>query len=158
MNQKTFILIFTFVIGVASMFLPYEVREYSDSLPWPNNIGGAPFPDMSKDYYSGIRLEFPLISLAPLLLIFILLGFARNRATAIISLVFSSLHILWMPVVLFAIHFQLFSSNTIHTGIGYYMLVLVVLVQFILCIQTLVKKDYKHERRSSNDDLLLDDF
>lgn len=165
MNAKMILLMVSLLLGAGSLIMPYQVREYTSyvtpTAPSQSNTTTttAPLvPQIEKDYENGIRMIVPLFSLPVLILIFVLLGFARSRSTAIISLVFACLDILWMPVILFAIHFNLFSSNTYHTGIGYYMLCAAVLIQFVLPIMILKQKDYLIQPKQKHAGDLLDDL
>jgi hypothetical protein len=156
MNWKLVALIVSVVLAVTSLFFPYEVQEAEPNtyLTVVPNPGG----EVKYLYYSGFDLGFPMLGIPVIVLIFILMGFVRTRATGILSIVFASLHVLWMPVVLFGIHFTLFYHPVIHTGIGYYMMLLAVLIQFIVPIMVLRQQDYKTKpiKRRSHD--ILDEI
>lgn len=144
-----------FVIVVLSLFLPYASHdEYTGG--WFTSNRQLVANDVMKSGWDYIEVTF--VAPVAILLLSTIMVAIRNRATAIIGVIFSFFIILWMPIVAFVLTFNLFGSDD-RIQLGYLICVVTVVTYFGFNIGSLVYevRQYRRNGNRKPNDVVLDD-
>lgn len=129
------------VVTIFSLFLPYKEYDYY--------TGGLFGSTLTEENVREAGLELLEACVPPVILLFALIPLVirRNRAMAIISLILSSLNLLYMPLLAFALTFELFSPRrNVTVELGYMIAVIAGLVFFVYAIIELRKAIRLHRK------------
>lgn len=117
------------IVVILSLFLPYKEYDY-----YTGGMFGSTLTEENVRE-AGIKFIEAYIPSVLMLLALIPLVIKRNRAMAIISLILSSLNLLYMPVLAFALTFELFSPRrNVTVELGYMIAVVASLTFFVFAI------------------------
>lgn len=149
MIKRGIILLSALLIAIISLFMPYEVQIYEDI-----DTGGRLIQENISQ--SGIELIAPLFSIVAYTIIFFLIAAVRHKAANIIAFILTCFSGVFLFLIYFLIHFQLFGTLEIHTGLGFYLLVFATLVYFGVTLYTLIKPNNRIRKSVPNDILDMD--
>ena len=147
--------IICFAVVAISLFLPYASHdEYTGG--WFSGNRQLITDDLMKSGFDYLEVTF--VPPVAILVISTILLAARNRATAIVGLVLSFFLMLWLPIMLFVLTFNLFGSDD-RVQIGFILCVLSVLTYFGFNIGNLVYtvRQYRSGADRKPNSALLDD-
>lgn len=142
------------LVTILSLFLPYKEYDYYS--------GGLFGNTLTEENVKEAGLELLEAYVPSVILLFALIPIAikRNRAMAIISLVFSAFNLLYMPVLAFALTFEIFSPRrNVTVELGYMIAVLAALLFFVYAIIELRRAIRNHRAMKPKPTIdLLDDL
>lgn len=146
-----------FGLGLVSLLLPCRTYDQYSSSGWFST------PTLVQGHVveSGLSFFPCYIPLLAMLVISFIVLIKKNLATGIIGLIFGFVLVLYLPVLLFMLTFELFGSKSnLEPGLGYVALVFICLTYFAFLIRNLVlvvrQRRKGPERKEQLD--LLDDF